>query len=56
MEVAQEIFLEEEGTEWSLEGPQGGLGREMGMGENILQEAPPLSQPYPSSIVQALLN
>lgn len=47
MEVAQEIFLEEEGPERNPEGPQGGLGREMGMGESILQEAPSPSQPHP---------
>lgn len=47
MEVAQEVFLEEEGPEWSLEGPQGCLEREMGVGESILQEAPPPSQPHP---------
>ena len=49
MEVAQEIFLEEEGPERNPEGPQGGLGREMGMGESILQEAPSPSQPHPCS-------
>lgn len=51
--VAQGVFLEEEGPEWSLEGPAG-FWKENGMArQTIFREAPPPSQPTPSPIVQA---